>query len=335
MKQCVYGLLMTTTLMGISSHSGSALVWPEEIKLEQLKILAENKPITIENETIELKSVELTERLSKNKHFNSEHEKFKSMLPGKGQIASKGKVLGLGKSYAIRQGHCDNTATCQYTFRTFSGTLGNMDPSTFTLEIKDPTTVKFIHEKLHESELAANHKGAERSFKVNQHLITFDELSEMISRNRDHIIASKSTPGKNWQAQLFAEGGLEKLREVYRSRKLDIGLGGIVLKDLSEKDFNFLGAIYVLYGKNKEPLMEIVFKEKDEGKQNVKPKAQPSEAHAREVLGLPATGALTREQISAAFKKKTLEAREKPGDAGADINKLQEARNVLYEKQGS
>jgi len=123
--------------MGINTHSGSALAWPEHIQLEQLKILAENKPITIENETIELKSVELAERLSKDKHFNSEHEKFKSMLPGKGQIASKGKVLGLGKSYAIRHGECNNTQTCQYTFRTLTGTIGNVDPSKFTLEVKE------------------------------------------------------------------------------------------------------------------------------------------------------------------------------------------------------
>jgi hypothetical protein len=213
----------------------------------------------------------------------------------------------------------------------------------------DNEKLNFIREKKKESERLSDPNGfdspdpQDRSIKIDQYLIPFESLAGVISNNRDFIIGKKQIitydlqgnkePKKRWVVNLIAEGGLDKIREIYKARQKDIGFDGIVLTDLSENDDKIMSSTFALYGENKEPLMEIVFKEKDD-KPEIKTDAGPTERSARAALGLPAAGALTREQINQAFKDRTLEARNKPGEAGTGIDKLKAARDALHKVAG-
>jgi hypothetical protein len=143
MRSYIYGLVVIS-VMGTGIYSED-FECPDELSMKELKELsAEGKIVVTVNkkpQTLILKSVALTEDLGekdgKAKEFNSEKDKIKEMLPGSGQLVSKG-YLGIGKSVAKKNMQTTNTeshkTTCEYNFRTAAGKMTGKDWSKIILE---------------------------------------------------------------------------------------------------------------------------------------------------------------------------------------------------------
>jgi hypothetical protein len=143
MRNYIYGLvIMSVTGTGIYSEDFEC---PDELSTKELKELSTAAKIVVtvnkKPKTLVLKSVKLTEELGekdgKEKEFNAEKDKIKEMLPGAGQLVSKG-YLGIGKSVAKKNLQTTDTethkTTCEYNFRTAAGKVAGKPHSQIILE---------------------------------------------------------------------------------------------------------------------------------------------------------------------------------------------------------